>query len=1019
MANKKRFSWIVVTMITLLIIIIVFFSQEKKETNAVIASDGYMDLSGLDLEKSGQIALDGTWEFYSNRLLEPDEIDRLAVSDKAYLEVPGRWSGTGTSERSDKGVGTYRIRIRVKDGTKVYGIKTINIRTASKIYVNGKEVGSSGKPALTFEQGYVSNVLPITAFFPAEDNSITLVVQVANLDYYNGGIIQSINFGTQQQILGLYFQRNLLDIIIVVSVMLCAIVAMIFYIKLREDRRFLYVSLSCILYAFICATTNEKIFNVLFPFVPYILTVKLKLLSIGSGLILTSLFIRSMNSSFMPLRYLKAIVILIISDFFVILFSPKPMTGLLENINGMLVILIYLLMIYLLVKSIIHRQYGELTIKTALIVLGGILILIFDYIATALYFYSVINGYTISRITYPLIMLGAGVLLSGHYSKMYNRMKKMSSRLIESDQAKDEFLAMTAYEFQMPLHAVLNLTEIIVEDGEGKLTEEQEEKLNYIRETAARLSALVNDIIDFESIKNDRFPFHKKIFDIHGSIQVMLELLDPMKQNDEVRLLSKVSENTYFLHADEDQFMKILLNLTGSLLKYSKAGKININAELVKQDIYIRIMHTGSSMDLSGLSSDLGLSISKHLITNMGGEFFVESCETNQDTCFVIKLSEAEDGLKQRAAAVYSGKIKSGLYKMISRQKRSEVLRLPGSPHPPVRQKILLVDDDSSEIMILMGILEAEEYEVVVAYNGLSALELIRKHKDLSLIIVDLIMPGLSGYEVCRRIREEHPLFELPILLLTVRNTPEEIEMGLEAGANDYLAKTYHYKELTARVKTLQKIKESMAKAFKMESIFLQSQIKPHFLYNALNVIISLCYQDGERAGRLLGELSNYLREAFEIDHQNSFISIKRELALVGSYVELEKARFGERLTVEYDVEDGILEHMIPAFTIQPILENSIRHGLMKRLSGGRVTVTVKKDADAIRIMILDNGVGIPADQLVNILEQTKTGSIGLRNVNKRLLLEYGQGLLLESKEGDWTQVSFDIPIASLSRRSQ
>ncbi len=1018
MSNKKRLSLIVASMITLLIII-VFFPQDKKQTNVVTASDGYMDLSGWDFEKNGQIALDGSWEFYSGLLLEPDEIDRLAASDKTYLKVPGRWLVPDHSERSDKGAGTYRLRIRVKDGTKVYGIKTINIRTASKIYVNGKEVGSSGKPALTFKEGYVSNVLPITAFFPAENNNITLVIQVANLDYYNGGIIQSINFGTQQQILGLYFQRNLFDIIVVVSVMLCAIAAMLFFIKLREDRRFLYVSLSCILYAFLCATTNEKIFNVLFPLVPYILTTKLKLVSIGCGLILTSLFIRSMNSSFMPLRYLKAIFIIIISDSIIILFSPKPMTGLLENVNGMLVILIYLLMIYLLVKSIIHRQYGELTIKTALFILGGILILVFDYIASALYFYSIINGYTISRLTYPLIMLGAGVLLSGHYSKMYNRMKKMSNRLIESDQAKDEFLAMTAYEFQMPLHAVLNLTEIISEDGEGKLTEDQEEKLNYIKETAARLSALVNDIIDFESIKDDRFPFHKKIFDINGSIKVMLELLEPMKKSDEERLFSKVSENTYFLHADEDQFMKILLNLTGSFLKYSKAGKITIHAEQVKHDIYIRILHTGSPVDISGLSSDLGLSISKHLISNMDGELFIESGETKQDTCFVIKLPEAEEGLKHRATAMHAGKVKSGLYKIVSGQKRSEVMQLAESAHATVRQKILLVDDDSSDIMVLMGILEAEEYEVLVAYNGIEALELIRKRKDFSLIIVDLIMPGLSGYEVCRRIREEYPLYELPILLLTVRNTSEEIEMGLEAGANDFLAKTYHYKELTARVKTLQKIKETMAKAIKMESVFLQSQIKPHFLYNALNVIISLCYQDGERAGRLLGELSNYLREAFEIDHQNSFISIKRELALVGSYVELEKARFGERLTVEYEIEDGILEHMIPAFTIQPIMENSIRHGLMKRLSGGQVTVTVKKDADAIRIMILDNGVGIPADQLINILEQNKPGSIGLRNVNKRLVLEYGQGLLIESKEGEWTQVSFDIPITSFSKRNQ
>jgi len=90
--------------------------------------------------------------------------------------------------------------------------------------------------------------------------------------------------------------------------------------------------------------------------------------------------------------------------------------------------------------------------------------------------------------------------------------------------------------------------------------------------------------------------------------------------------------------------------------------------------------------------------------------------------------------------------------------------------------------------------------------------------------------------------------------------------------------------------------------------VFLQSQIKPHFLYNSLSVIISLCYSDGERAGKLIGELSNYLRLTFTIDPYNLYMSLEKETSLIKSYIEIEKARFGDRLKIELNIDERLLE---------------------------------------------------------------------------------------------------------------
>ena len=120
--------------------------------------------------------------------------------------------------------------------------------------------------------------------------------------------------------------------------------------------------------------------------------------------------------------------------------------------------------------------------------------------------------------------------------------------------------------------------------------------------------------------------------------------------------------------------------------------------------------------------------------------------------------------------------------------------------------------------------------------------------------------------------------------------------MGFESGANDFVTKPFETKELCARVHTLLILKNSMDKALTNEMAFLQSQIKPHFLYNSLSTIMSFCYTDGEKAGDLLGHLSEYLKKSFNIEDTVSSVSLKSELELINAYVEIEKARFEERL---------------------------------------------------------------------------------------------------------------------------
>jgi len=179
---------------------------------------------------------------------------------------------------------------------------------------------------------------------------------------------------------------------------------------------------------------------------------------------------------------------------------------------------------------------------------------------------------------------------------------------------------------------------------------------------------------------------------------------------------------------------------------------------------------------------------------------------------------------------------------------------------------ILIVDDEIFNIQAALNILNREEYNILIAMSGEEALRKIQEN-EIDLVLLDVMMPKISGIDICRRIREKYSVIELPILISIVGNSNSSLFLGLEAGANDFIAKPFEGKEVSSRVRTLIKLKKSMEDAIKNELAFLQAQIKPHFLYNAISTIIYFCHTDGKKAAELLTDFSKYLRLTFDIDN--------------------------------------------------------------------------------------------------------------------------------------------------------
>ncbi len=209
---------------------------------------------------------------------------------------------------------------------------------------------------------------------------------------------------------------------------------------------------------------------------------------------------------------------------------------------------------------------------------------------------------------------------------------------------------------------------------------------------------------------------------------------------------------------------------------------------------------------------------------------------------------------------------------------------------------------------------------------------------------------------------------------------------------------------------TLKEHKKASEELIKTEMSFLKAQIKPHFLFNSLSVIIAVITKDPLRATKLLYNLSDYLRGSFNFENYNCLTPIVSELATVRAYLSIEKERFQGKLNVKYDIDQSI-DISIPMLTIQPLVENAIRHGIMKKSGDGVVKVSVQKAEGCTVIAIADDGAGISGLRLSQIFTNTEIkAGIGLKNIQRRLILHYGHGLEIQSEEGRGTTVMMKIP---------
>ncbi|BDH63759.1 hypothetical protein MTP04_38890 [Lysinibacillus sp. PLM2] len=611
--------------------------------------------------------------------------------------------------------------------------------------------------------------------------------------------------------------------------------------------------------------------------------------------------------------------------------------------------------------------------------------------------------------------------MSYRSKQAFIKIDELSKELMHFDSLKDEFLVKTSHELRSPLHVILNLSKTILEGDAGPLKKEQQESLLLIHNVGRRLAKLVENLLDAGNIKRGEIYNAPSPTSLQVVGDIMAEMSYLLPNPESVKLINRTDPSMPMMYVDENRLKQILFNLIYNSIKYTESGEITVSAEVKDNKMHISVSDTGIGIEEEYLTRiftsfyqvdnnygnkrqglGLGLSITKELVEHSGGSISVTS-SIGKGTCFTFTLPLVEENQEEKINPSKSP-VPFQLEPVVDSPIKYE---FPIIVEGEKEYTILVVDDEHPNLITLVDMIASLGYTVIAVDNGESALEVINE-REIDLIILDLMMPNLTGFDMCKILRKDFDLFDLPIIVLTAAGQLSDLIYSLQIGANEFLQKPIMQDELKARVEFLLSMKKSSKESLINELTMYYSQIKPHFLYNTLNTIIGLTYIDSKQTREALTHLATYFRAKLDFNSYHSLVTLENELELVHSYLEIEKIRFGDRLRIIYDLDDSA-HAIIPLMTIQPLIENAVHHGIGKTSHGGTVKLSVQKVHDNVKIVIEDDGIGISNEKQLELLNGGNS-RIGFTNPFKKLKLIRKASFTLESKEGIGTRITILLP---------
>ncbi len=422
---------------------------------------------------------------------------------------------------------------------------------------------------------------------------------------------------------------------------------------------------------------------------------------------------------------------------------------------------------------------------------------------------------------YTLYFLVTAALASSYLrskNRKIEQQQEVNRRLREVNQLKDEFLANTSHELRTPLHGITGIAESMIGGAAGELPDAAKANLAMMVASGRRLSHLVDDILDFSKLRHESLELARRPVELHALVDVVLTLSAGLVGSDDLKLVNAVAPDLPAADADENRLQQILYNLIGNAIKFTEQGTVEVSAAVVGEQLVIQVDDTGigipedqqerifdafeqadASIEREHGGTGLGLAVTRRLVEIHRGTICLKSTPGVGSTfSFSLPIAAEAHGTQEQATPSVER------HPVLADAEPTAVELPVADPGVASRfsggPRVLVVDDEPVNLQVVCNYLAVEELDLTLASSGEQALRLLEQ-ESFDLVLLDIMMPRISGYEVCRSLREHHSLSDLPVIFLTARSQDSDVVTGMALGANDYLMKPISRDQLLARVR--------------------------------------------------------------------------------------------------------------------------------------------------------------------------------------------------------------------------
>lgn len=723
------------------------------------------------------VPLDGEWALYWHQLITP--VSLAGTMPTAMVPFPVLWHNTRLAGKAlpSQGYASYALTVLLPPRHGSLALAVPSTYSAYRLFVNGAVFTESGNPdtsAATAVPKWLEQVREV----PAGTDTLRLVLHVANFWHSRGGPFKQIRIGDRELVTRTRLEDSAFDLLIAGFLLTGGLFFFGLYRFGERDKAILYFALFCVTYSYRVVGTRLYVLHAIFPDIPWTVTLHLEYLALFLSVAFFTQYTKHLFPEETGRVMATANTLFCLALCAVVVVAPPSIFTQLISPFLLVMFSVIACAFWIYIRAVRHHRVGAHYALLSTGVLLGVFILI-----NLQYFGAVSPPKTLLFIGYAGFFFPQSMILSFRFVYVLTRAKRDAELRAA---AKSEFLSTMSHEIRTPLNAIIGMTHLIQRDNP---LPEQKARLDVLQRSATNLLALVNDILDFSKIEAGKIAFETVEMDVAELAHHLVEGHRISAEGKGIALELRVGDGVdRRVLGDPTRLGQVLGNLVGNAVKFTEHGHVALDIRVERVDdagttlrfavedtgigiapekqhvVFEQFAQADTSTSRQFGGSGLGLAICKRLLELQGSRLELSSeLDKGSTFCFILRfpLVDAPRAESPPPSAATPAAVEEHL--------------LAGVP-------VLMVEDNPFNILVARAFLERWGAQVEVAHDGQQALAQLDVHHH-RLVLMDMHMPVMDGYEATRRMRASG--VRVPIIALTA-SVPSEIgthlaETGLDA----------------------------------------------------------------------------------------------------------------------------------------------------------------------------------------------------------------------------------------------